>query len=241
MKKSHLIFRILGILIFSTGFLLGATLFVASTWADVEAALYGFNRYGKEATSDLRCPMVVTSAENGMVTLVFENTSEYLLRPTVRYQASSPALFDVVNYRLELEPGEAEQTQLEIGADNVVLNNYIFVKVFTFASYPIPDIEQTCGVLFLDLPQIGGSAVVLFSILASLVGMGIGLVTWILSSRPIKGRAVETQRAMVFMIVAVVLGFASNLLGWWMLGVILAAITVLLIGVVVGSALQGRV
>jgi hypothetical protein len=241
MKASRLIFRILGILVFAAGFLLGAALFVASTWADVEASLYGFNRYGKEATSALHCPMIVTSAENGVVSLVFENTSENLLRPTVRYQASSPALFEVVNYRLELEPGEAELTRLEIGPDNVVLNNYIFVKVFTFAAYPIPDIEQTCGVLFLDLPNMNGSAVVLFSMIASLAGMGFGLVTWILSSRPIKGRAVETQRAMVFMIVAVVLGFASNLLGWWMLGVILAAITVLLIGVVVGSALQGRV
>jgi hypothetical protein len=240
MTTSRLIARIFGILIFAASFLVGAALFVSTTWADVEASLYGFNRYGKEATSALHCPLVMTSAENSTATFIFENTADNLLRPTVRYQVSSPALFGQEDYRLELQPGEAEQTRMEVGPDNVVLNNYIFIKVFTFASYPIPDIEQTCGIIYLDLPNVTGTNLVIFSMVTGLVGTLLGLAIWTLGSRPLKGRAMDTQRAMLAMIAALVLGFASMLLGWWMLGVIISAVTILLVGVVVGNALQGR-
>lgn len=240
MKKNRLIFRILGALVFAAGFLAGAGLFVASTWADVEAAQYGFARYGKAPTSALRCPMLVTGTGYGAATFLYENTSDRSIRPSVRFQASGLASFDEENYRLELAPGQSQQVRMELDAGNIVLGNYIFVKVFTFASYPLRDVEQTCGMLYLDLPQVSGAAVVAVGMIASLAGMAFGLATWSLANRPIRGRAADARRAMVVMGLAVLFGFASALLGWWMLGVVLSVLTILLAGVVIGNALLGR-
>ncbi len=238
MKSIRILVRFLAVLLFSLGALTGAALFIVSNWADIEAMLYGFPRYGNKITFDMQCPLVITTGETGVITYTFENDSQVLLRPTVRFQVSNPGPFRLVSERLELQPGESQALQIEVFPDDAVLNRYIFVKMYTFATYPIRQVEQTCGVLLLDLPALTGRQVVAIGVAAALLGMPLGLGLWVSSNRPLTGRALEAARAMGTLGVAVVLGLLAVLLAWWLLGLIMTAITILLIGAILANLVQ---
>ncbi len=240
MKTIRVLVRVLAALLFSLGALTGAALFITTNWADVESMLYGFPRYGNKSTFAMRCPLVVTTGETGMVAFTFENDSDVLLRPTVRFQVSNPGPFRLISERLELQPGESHPLQIAVYPQDAVLNRYIFVKMYTFATYPVRQVEQTCGILLLDLPTLTGRQIVLYGLVVALVGMSLGTALWILSNQPLKERALDISRAMVALGVAISLGLLAVWWAWWLPGLVLTAVTILLIGAILGSLLQNH-
>lgn len=240
MKVTRILVQILAASLFFLGALTGAALFITTNWADVEAMLYGFPRYGNKSTFAMQCPLVITPAETGMVAFEIENDSDLLVRPTVRFQVSNPGPFRLISERLELQPGESRRLQVEVTADDAVLNRYIFVKMFTFATYPLPPVEQTCGILLLDLPHLTGRQVVQVSLAVAFLGMPLGLALWVLSNQPLKGNALDMTRAMIALGAAVLLGTLAVWLAWWLPGLVLTAVTILLIGAILGSLVQNH-
>ncbi len=238
MKAFRIGVRLLAVLLFLIGALSGAALFMAANWADVESILYGFPRYGNKSTFAMHCPLIITTGETGMVTFTFENDSDVLLRPTVRFQVSNPGPFRLISERLELQPGESRQLQIEVFPEDAVLSRYIFVKMFTFATYPIRQVEQTCGILLLDWPGVTGRQVVTMGVTLALLGMPLGLGLWIAFSRPLTGRALDAARAMGALTVSIWLGLLAVFLSWWLLGLVMMAVTILLAGVILASLIQ---
>lgn len=235
MKTSF--FRILAIFLFSIGVLFGVAFFAAATFADVEAVFYGFDRFGYKSTSAFYCPVVIASDENGVVRAVFKNDNEKAIRPTVRFQTSSPSVFRTEITRLEIGPGESESLEWEISQNDMAYRNLVFAKIMTYASYPSPDVEQTCGILVLDLPSLTGRQATGLVIAVSLAGMILGGGLWLVS-RPVKGRAREAWPAMLTLAVVVLAGMGSVLLAMWPAGILLAAFSLVLIGVIVGHFVQ---
>ncbi|MEZ0396859.1 MAG: hypothetical protein ABWK53_10590 [Anaerolineales bacterium] len=238
MKAFRVLMRLLAVLLFSLSALGGAALFITANWADVESILYGFPRYGNKSTFAMHCPLVITTAETGQVTFTFENDSDVLLRPTVRFQVSNPGPFRLISERLELQPGESRQLQVEVYPNDAVLNRYIFVKMYTFATYPVRQVEQTCGILLLDLPGLTGGQVVAVGVAVALLGMPLGLGLWMLFNRPLAGRSLDAARAMGVLTVSIWLGLLAVFLAWWLLGLVLTAVTILLIGAILANLLQ---
>lgn len=240
MKVIRVLVQILAALLFSVGALTGAALFITANWADVEAMLYGFPRYGNRSTFAMQCPLVITPGESGVVAFEIENNSDLIVRPTVRFQVSNPGPFRLISERLDLQPGESRRLEVEVTADDAVLNRYIFVKMFTYATYPLPPVEQTCGILLLDLPNLTGRQIVQISLVIAFLGMPLGLALWMLSNQPLKGRALDMTRAMLVLGVAVLLGTLAVWLAWWLPGLVLTAVTILLIGAILGSLVQNH-
>jgi hypothetical protein len=233
MKKSLL--RTLSIFLFAVGVLAGMVFFTASTWADVESVFYGFNRYGNKVTTVMHCPILITSQETGTLTATFKNTSDQAVRPTVRFQASNIGLFRTETTRLSMEPGGSQIVEWTVSSADMVLNRLIFAKIYTYASYPLEDIEQTCGILVLDLPGFNGGQITAVFIALSLLGMGLGCLLWSATNRPLKLRRLEAMRAMLTLAVVVILGMLSALFSWWPLGILLTALALILTGVIIGS------
>jgi hypothetical protein len=236
MKNTAL--RILAILLFSVGVLLGLALLFTATWADVESVFYGFDRYGNKTASSMNCPILITREESGVISASFKNTTNQSIRPTVRFQASNTSVFRTETTRLSLEPGQSETLRWEVTKSDVALDHFIFAKIFTFASYPQKDVEQTCGMLVLDLPGFTGKQLTIFTILGSLVGMAGGCGMWSLAHKPLKFRSLDAFRAMITLTATVVAGIISTLLGWWPLGILLSALSLILTGVIVGHFFQ---
>jgi hypothetical protein len=230
-------FRVLAIVLFSIGVLFGVVFFAAATFADVEAVFYGFDRFGYKSTSAFYCPVMIASGESGVVRAVFENETETSIRPTVRFQTSSPSVFRTEIVRLEIGPGESQSLEWEIGQSDLAYSNLIFAKILTYASYPAPDVEQTCGVLVLDLPGLTGKQATMLVVAVSLAGMALGGGLW-MASRPVKGRAREVWPAMLTLTVIVLAGMGSVLFALWPAGILLTAFSLVLIGVIVGHFIQ---
>ncbi len=137
-----------------------------------------------------------------------------------------------------LDPGESETVRWEVSKSDLAIDRFIFVKLFSFASYPQRDIEQTCGILVLDLHGFTGRQVLITTISISLVGMLSGCALWSLVHKPLRDRALDASRAMVTLTVTVSLGIATVLLASWPLGIMFSALSLLLTGVILGFFIQ---
>ena len=234
MKVQNKNIHILSVLIFSTGVLLGTAFFGSAAWADLEAVFYGFDKFASQTMSALKCPVLMTTTETGTISATFTNTTDQPLRPAIRVDISNPGLLTIIKTTLSLAPGESQQLFWTVTSDDIVLERFIFAKVLMYAAYPLPAREGMCGILVIDLPGFTGSQIVIFAITASILSMSLGLALWRVSNRPLIGKAMATSRALNVLAGVILAGMIVGLLGWWMLGVILLTVTVLLIGVLVG-------
>jgi hypothetical protein len=233
MKNSVL--RTLSILIFSIGVLAGMALFVSATWADMEGIFYGFFRYGNKATTAMHCPILVSSDETATITTRIKNTTDTTIRPNVRFLASTPGLTEEQATRLLLEPGQHESLELTVDSDNLVLERFIFVKMATFLSYPMNNVEQTCGILVLNLHGITGKQLTIVVVIISLVGMVAGIALWSAANKPLKFRSRDIMRAMLTLTVTVIAGLFSAMFAGWLPGLILTAVGLIMLGVIIGN------
>lgn len=236
MKKTAA--RIFTILLFSIGVLLGLALLYVATWADVKSIFYGFDRFGNKATSSMHCPVIIDEGESGEITVRYKNKTDQPIRPTLRLQASGPTVFREETARLSLKPGESERIRWEVTKNDLALDHFIFVKFFSFGSYPQRDIEQTCGILVLNLHGFTGRQILITTIVLSLVSMSGGCVLWSLAHRSLRDRSLEASPAMVTLTITVSIGIASVLLAMWLLGIMLSALSLILTGVILGFFLQ---
>jgi hypothetical protein len=236
MKKTAV--RIFTVLLFSIGVLTGLALLFAATWADVESVFYGFDRFGNKATSSMHCPVIMAEDEGGEIIVRYKNKTDQPIRPSLRLQVSSRSLFREESAQLSLKPGDSETIRWEVTKKDLAIDRFIFAKLFSFASYPQRDIEQTCGILVLDLHGFTGKQVLITTISVSLVGMLSGCALWYLVHRPLRDRALDASWAMVTLTVTVGLGIATVLVASWPLGIMLSALSLLLTGVILGFFIQ---
>jgi hypothetical protein len=234
----NIVLNVLSILLFSIGVIAGTAFVLCATWADVESFFYGFNQYGNKITSTMHCPILMTDEETGVITASFKNTTNQLIRPTVSFQASSEWAFRTLTNVLSLEPGQSETLQWEVTKNDLALNYFIFAQIATFSSYPMKDVEQTCGIMVLDLTGITGKQLTIYAIIVSLAGLVVGCLLWNVAHHPLRYRFLDAMRAMLTISVVVLAGIVSVFLAWWPLGILLLVLTLILIGVIVGNFLQ---
>lgn len=225
------------LVLFIIGALSGLTLTVLSTWADLEAAYYGFARRAGSGLRGLSCPVLMTANETNAIRLTVTNTTEKKLSPAIRTEISSPATAFLFSNYVELQAGESVVQEWEIGPGNVDLERFIFAKALVYASYPIPDRENTCGIFIVDLP--GRGAVITWGmVILSLLGMGSGLYGLRQVHDPERSGA-DTARQLMFLAVVVMLGLLTVYMGWWIQG-ILAIVVALLFSVIASGLMVNR-
>jgi hypothetical protein len=201
----------------------------------MEGIFYGFFRYGNKATTAMHCPILVSSDETATITTRIKNTTDTTIRPNVRFLASTPGLTEEQATRLLLEPGQHESLELTVDSDNLVLERFIFVKMATFLSYPMNNVEQTCGILVLNLHGITGKQLTIVVVIISLVGMVAGIALWSAANKPLKFRSRDIMRAMLTLTVTVIAGLFSAMFAGWLPGLILTAVGLIMLGVIIGN------
>ncbi len=225
--------RILLLIGCGIGLLLAAVLL----WADIEALLYGFGQYGKQSTRTMQCPHFLTADETGRIRVRLKNTASQTIRPTVKLQASARELFRTHTVSLTLAPGESQVVEWEVDRRDVVWRHLIFVKMYTFASYPMPDVEQTCGILVIDFPWLRGQHIYWLA-LALFVGLTASGAWMLLAQRSLPAPLTNHRRSLLFLAASVAAAVVAATLGWWLPGIFLIAAAMLTIGVLSGQALQ---
>ena len=166
MHRSNSIQIILSLIIFAIGALIGLFLITASVVANLEATFYGFMRVTNEQLPRLQCPVLVTQSMSDEVILSLSNNSDNPAQQVVRVQISSPGPFIDEQNQLVLQPGESQQFSWTFTKDNVDLKRFIFISVLVYDASGSPH-QSTCGMVYLDIPQLSGDTVLALLVLLS--------------------------------------------------------------------------
>jgi len=242
MSNRNKILRTAGIVLFSFGVLLGMALMAITIWADLEASFFDADlaSRGGESLKTLRCPILMTSSEMGVVTVTLENPADKPVELRLRAHITEGfvTLMREVNATVPLEPGEKDRVELLLTADDVTYNWLVLVRVLQFRYYPLPSRQASCGVFVVDVPFLTGSQLLALTIVAILLCILGGMALWALGKRPLNRPAVATVRTMIALAVSLTIGVIVAFLGSWLLGVLLVAINLLLIFEIVRHAMD---
>ena len=236
MNSKNKTIRILGVLIFSAGVLLGMALFGIVVWGDFEAAMFDPSIKRDAPLATLRCPVMMTKTETGTVSATFTNPLERPIELYTRAHITEGyvTLMREVNTKLPLDPGETKPLQWTVTSDDAAFGRLILVKVTVNRKYPLPSRQGTCGILVVDLPYFTGNQIFAFTLAASLLSMVAGAGLWVVANRPLRGPGLDVTRAMGVLAGSVLTGTIVGLRGSWMFGGLIFVFTVLLIGAVIG-------
>lgn len=228
--------RGLAVLLFSAGILLGVALFGSTTWGDLEASLFNVAMSGEKRLSTLRCPVMITTAETGTVSASFKNSLERATEFRIRTHISDGyvTLMREITSPLPLEPGERGTLEWTVTPDDAVYGRLIMVRVYLFSKYPLPSRQGTCGILVVDWPLLTGTQYYILILAASLLSMGGGIGLWINANRPLSRVELHATYAMATLAGSVLAGIIVSLLRWWVAGVLILTIIVLMIGAIIG-------
>ena len=230
MKSSQLFFPFLS---YVTGTAIGLFLILTVTWADMEAASYGFSRLADSGLGGFSCPAWMTREEMSRIALNISNTTDGPIRPAVRTMISTPLVYSESVEYVQLAPGESKKLEWKVGPENIDLKHFILAKAIVYAAYPLPSRETTCGIYILDLPG-RGSVILPVLIVLSLLGLSLGLYGIRKWGHP-KKWLVKNNRSLIFLAVLVGLGLVVSLMSGWLLGVIVLVLVLLVITIQAGS------
>lgn len=215
------------------GVVLGLYLVVVSTWADFEAAFYGFSRLAEAGLRGFSCPVLIARDETSSISLRVSNTTDSMISPVIKTEISTSLVVQEFQEGLELAPGESKKLTWTVGPENIDLGNFIFAKALVFSAYPLPNREATCGVYVINLP---GSGRVILSVLVVLSLMGMGWGLYGLNKTVRLNAWLENHiRAMLFLTLVIVVGMVVSFWGGWVPSILLLAVSLLLIIILLGS------
>ena len=207
------------------GILIGLLLSLLAVWADYEASAYGFRRRAQTPFRGLVCPVFIGRNESRTVSIKISNPTDQTVSPGIWTEISSSQDAKPQIEYVQLAPGEEVTVQRTIGPENIDLGTFIFVDAFVYSAYPIPDRENTCGVLI--LPITSGAPILLIGTALSTLFMAVGMFRLY--------RRSQRSRSILFMVVATVLAMIFGFTGWWFQGVFVIVLVILTFVISAGS------
>ena len=222
-------------IIYLVGIIAGLGLTLIATWGDLEAAFYGFARTGGLRLSSLSCPILMHTNETSSFSIKIRNSTDRKLSPSVKTDISSSTAPITTYEAIVLEPGETKKMEWALGPENIDLNRFIFARAWVYASYPLQDREGTCGVLIHPFP-ISGSVVTWVLLGLTVLGVGIGVYGQKQAEGQI-GSGMKVSRYMLLAIL-VVAGLISAYLGIWLFGVVILALSLLVVVTSIGHSVK---
>jgi len=222
--------RRVGLALFVVGILLGLGVAGLSVWANVEAAFFGFPHFTRNHLV-LQCPHFLAWDETAEVRTRLVNTNPYPATLGVKSWVSVPLAWEVQTEHRRLEPGEVWEWSRAIGPENRELRHFVFVSVYTFGGYPIPERQSICGVFVLPVKGVRGETLMWAMVIVSMLALMLG---WWLWRRSQRGQRIVPMVGwtMNFFLVVAPLTVMATLWITWMLGVALLLVATLMLIIV---------
>lgn len=242
MRTRTKILRIAGLVLFSFGVIVGMALIAITIWTDLEASFFDANlaSRGGESLKNLRCPIIMTSAETGAVTVTVENTANKPIELRLRAHITQGfvTLMREVNATVPLEPGEKDTVEFLLFTDDVTYNWLILVRVLQFRYYPLPSRQAACGVFVVDLPFLTGAQLLALTIGVALLSLFGGIALWSAGNWPLNRRSLAVARTMGILAASLLIGLIVAFSGSWLIGLLLFFINLLLIFEIIRHAMD---
>jgi hypothetical protein len=239
MESKTKLLRALGTIFLSTGILAGMVLFILMNWAYFEAYFYfGYIARAQKALTTLRCPLLMTPADTGAVTIRLTNSTDMDLEFLIRTEISYIGVTKTERAQYPLAAGETRTLSWTVTSEDVVFGHLILARVFVFNTFTLPSRANSCGTVFVSLPGMTGIQLFVLVLAFSLICMATGWSLWLAGNRPLQAEGLIATRAMASFTIVVLLGIIAGCFGWWGLGLFCTIAAVLLTFTVVGYYIQ---
>lgn len=223
------VLKILSVLIFAIGVLIGIALTAGTVVASIESDFYFGPGYpSDEGLKTLKCPVVMTSQEVGVISVNLVNTTDKTIEPMIQVEISNPGMFENPREKYPIESGATRRIQWEVTSENAVFGRLILIRAYQFPTYRTPSRSGTCGILMVDLFGLRGNQILTLVFTTSLVCIGLGLGMWLLLNRPLRGKPWMASRAMLAVALSVMLGMVVGYYSIWLLGIIALVVALLM-------------
>jgi len=232
----------LGMVIFVLGIAAALIYQSISTWGIVESTLFDPGMPVDERLNSLRCPLIITTDEIGIVSASFTNATDRQRTRIVRASISEGLLLlrRELTTNLPLEPGQTRILEWQVTADDAVWGRYVFVRVFTPRSTSLmPSQTGACGILVVNWPGISGTFIATTLLILGLLGPILGLGIWSGVHWPFieeGGRAT----VMIILAVLVLVGIYLSFIGHWIPHLVLLIIVFFLLISLATKAITGN-
>jgi len=221
--------KILSVLIFAIGILSGMALTAGTATASLESDFYFGPGYpSDESLKTLKCPVLMTSQEIGVISVSLLNTTDKTIEPMIQLEISNPGMFENPREKYPIESGASRKIQWEVTSENAVFGRLILIRAYQFPTYRTPSRSGTCGILMLDLFGLSGNQILTLVFLISVVSMVAGLGMWLLLNRPLRGKPWKASRAMLAVALSVLVGMVVGYYSIWLLGILALVVALLM-------------
>lgn len=232
--------RRLSIFLFLIGVLVGLLFNAFVVWAQFEASLWDDSPTEDEALDGFHCPLIITSAETGVVRIEYKNTIDRPINPLIRTRITKG--FTILQReetdRPDIQPGETAHLEYTVTASDAAWDRFILVRVYAFPQLSMPSRNGSCGILVLKIPLVNGTFVIFLSLIISLGGMGSGIWLWKKVNFPFTDRTYNAFRAMVVLAAIILLGLILELLSVWGLATVILLFTFIIMAALIGFFLS---
>ncbi len=232
-KSKHII----GGTVFFLGILIGLALAIATMWGNFEALSYFFSGATYAPFNGLQCPILMTHSETGTISAVFNNSRDQEYDPYYEMEIGGllPRKFED---QLSVAPHTSKSVLWTVDANDIDLGFFIFAKLDILPNAVYPSREATCGIVVLNIPGLTGGQIFWLVFALSLLGTISGFMLWENADGSSTGKESDQKHAMQALAILMLLAMLFSLLGWWGLGMLLSAITIVLMVVMLRFAFQ---
>ncbi len=238
--------RIAGGILVGTGVAIALALTGLMAWAAFEGLSYFSSGAGYEAYGGLHCPILISSAETGVVQAAFDNPTDQVQEPYYQVEISAKAESRKLENQISVPAHSSRVASWTVSADDIDLEPFIFVKMDVLPMDTYATREATCGILVAGLGGLKGSIALA---IAMAIGLGImlaGLVLPALGLNPSEAVQFDVEAGTNRRRTAQALGVASTagvlaaVMGWWLIALLLLAVSLLLGLMTITATISGN-
>lgn len=219
-------FLILSRAFFFLSVVMGLILSVIAIWNDLESTSYFFTGVKHDPFHGLRCPIMIAPSERGIVTAVFNNSTDQEDNFYYRAEISGRSFSTrQIEDHIAVPPHQAKNIRLTVDAQDIDLLFFIFTKLTILPNSVRSTQESTCGVMVANLLGLTGSQILTSAVFLCFAAMAIGLGLWPQTSGK-NGLGVQYIVPTLGFTVLFTLFAAS--MGWYTVAIVLAVVIILL-------------
>lgn len=186
--KNKTLWLIIGYILFIGGLAIGLVFSGLYLWANIEGlAFWGYPEsitFDNALSTDvdigrLKCPLLLTDGELGVVRLPVTNISDKSTRAFLKAHISMPGELENMVRRARstnLGPGEKSEVRWQVTTENTIFDHMILIRAFgMMTEFHPPSRTQHCGIISANLWGLSSTVIVLLAVGGSLILMVAGV------------------------------------------------------------------
>lgn len=208
-------------------------------WPDFEAEVAGRMMPDLDTIETLRCPLLVTEKNGGIISASFTNPSDQTLRLRLDSEITegSLAMMRADGLEIFIPANETEVVEWVVSADDAALDRIIVARFHALRNSQMAARASNCGILVLNISLLSGRQIIISLVVGIVLLLGSGL-RLILAERPFTRRGKRLLLQLSLLVVSIAIPLLAGLVGLGLVALPLAVIPALVLISLMEFALQ---